>query len=65
MNTSKPTKLSKYIEKVGSKAFCSLTGATPSQAKTWRLGTRRPKGEMAQTIIEKTKGAVTLKGIYG
>jgi DNA-binding transcriptional regulator YdaS (Cro superfamily) len=65
MTPTKPIKLTRFIEKTGDKAFCALTGATPSQAKTWRLGTRRPKGEMAQVIIEKTKGAVTLKGIYG
>lgn len=57
-------KLTKYIEEIGDKEFSKLTGATPSQSKTWRLGTRRPKVEMAFVIVKKTKGKVELKDIF-
>lgn len=57
--------LPKFIRGLGVKESAELFDATERQVKGWLYGERRPRPKKAQLIIERTKGKVTLSGIYG
>lgn len=57
--------LPSFIRSLGVKESAALFEATPRQVKGWLYGERRPRPKDAQKIIERTRGKVSLSGIYG
>ena len=56
--------LSTYIKNMGDMAAANLFGVSYWTARSWRLGTRHPRGEKAREIVLKTGGKVTFDSIY-
>lgn len=57
--------LPSFIRSLGVEKSAMLFDATERQVKGWLYGERRPRPRDAQKIIERTRGKVTLAGIYG
>ena len=53
-----------YIATIGDRAAAELFGITERAAESYRLGTRKPRPEVAQRIVVKTNGKVDWEGIY-
>lgn len=53
-----------YIATIGDRAAAELFGITERAAESYRLGTRKPRPEVAQRIVDKTNGKVDWEGIY-
>lgn len=54
-----------FIRTLGVEKSAALFDASERQVKGWLYGERKPRPEHAQKIIERTRGKVTLSGIYG
>lgn len=57
--------LSDWIERVGYAAAGAILKVKRGTLVSWKLKRRRPRPETAQMIVRRTKGAVTIAGIYG
>jgi hypothetical protein len=55
-------RLPDYIDKIGTKEFAEKFGVTERAAISYRQGTRRPRPEIAQRIVDNSP--VTWEGIY-
>jgi hypothetical protein len=57
--------LTQLIQKVGDAQFGASIGKTERTAKAYRLGQRRPPGNIATLILKVYKGRISYTGIYG
>ena len=57
-------KIQDFIATIGDRAAAELFGISERAAESYRLGTRKPRPEVAQRIVEKTSGKVDWEGIY-
>ena len=57
--------LAEYIKQFGDLDAAKLFGVKERTAASWRRGERRPRPEVAASIVAATGGEVTLDGIYG
>jgi DNA-binding transcriptional regulator YdaS (Cro superfamily) len=57
--------LSEFIRSKGNQAAADLFGVPVRTVIAWRYGARRPRPDKAQTIVERTDGAVSFPEIYG
>jgi hypothetical protein len=55
-------RLSEYIKQIGVKEFAEKFGITERAALAYQQGTRRPRPEVAQRIVDDSP--VTWEGIY-
>jgi hypothetical protein len=53
-----------FIEREGMEKVASVVGLTPRAIKDWRFGYRRPRPDMAITLIAYAKGDLTWEDIY-
>jgi hypothetical protein len=53
-----------YIAAVGDDRAARLFRVTERTAQSWRLGTRLPRPAKAVEIVKRTKGRVSLAGIF-
>ena len=56
-------RLPDYIKQIGVNRFAKQFKLNPRTVLSWQRMERRPRPEIAQTIVEKTP--VTMEGIYG
>ena len=56
--------LSEYIKRKGTKEAAELFGVSEAAAKSYRYGWRVPRPEVANRIVSKTGGEVTLAEIF-
>lgn len=56
--------LSEFIDAIGDEQAAKLFGITRRAAQSYRLGTRRPRPEVAQRMVDKSKGRLTHASIY-
>lgn len=54
-----------YIRSIGVDKAAELFEESPRAIKGWLYGERRPRPAKAEKIVQRTKGRVTFKGIYG
>lgn len=57
--------LSDYIAKWGDEAASKRLGITARAARAYRTKTRRPRPDVANRIIKRSRGDLTLESIYG
>lgn len=53
-----------FIASVGDRKAAELFRVPMRTIQSWRRGERRPRPAMAQAIVGKTGGRVSLEGIY-
>ena len=57
--------LAEYIAKLGDKAAAKMLGISERAARSYRLGTRRPRPAKAQQMVKLSEGKLTMQAIYG
>lgn len=54
-----------YIEALGDAVAAKRLGITERAARAYRTKWRRPRPKVAQQIVKRSKGALTMESIYG
>lgn len=63
--TMKTKTLTEWIEAVGYDAAAKILKQKRGTVVAWKLRRRRPRPETSKEIVKRTKGVVTMAGIYG